>query len=135
MLPVLLSIPHGGTQVPEELRDRVCITALDLFDDSDAFTVDIYDLGSEVAMVVKADMARAFVDPNRAPDDRLPNNPDGVVKTATCLNQPIYLPGRGPDGALTGLLIERYHTPYHALLDKAAARVSGSRSTAIRCWR
>jgi formiminoglutamase len=115
-LPVLLSIPHGGTEVPEELRDRVCITAEDLFDDSDPFTREMYDLGPGVVQVVKADVARAFVDMNRSPDDRPPKNADGVVKTATCFNRPIYTPGREPDAALTERLIERYHAPYHERL-------------------
>ncbi len=122
MLPVLLSIPHGGTQIPEELRHRVCITPRGLFDDSDAFTVDIYDLGADVAHVVKADTARAFVDLNRSPNDRPPLNPDGVVKAATCFNRPIYLPGREPDTALTERLLKRYYDPYHAELAEVAAQ-------------
>ncbi len=121
MLPVFLSIPHGGTETPKELHDRICITPQDLFDDGDAFTADVYDLSGEVAGVVKAEIARAFVDLNRAPEDRPPQNPDGVVKTATCLNRPIYKPGREPDEALTALLIERYHGPYHARLEAAGA--------------
>ena len=121
MLPVLLSIPHGGTRIPEELRDRVCITPRDQFDDSDACTVDIYDLGEDVARVVTSDIARAFVDLNRAPDDRPPRNPDGVVKTATCFNRTIYRPGREPDDAVTQRLLDRYHTPYHAELAAAVA--------------
>jgi formiminoglutamase len=121
-LPVLLSIPHGGTEVPEELRDRVCITAEDLFDDSDPFTREIYDLGHDVAQVVKADVARAFVDMNRAPDDLPPTNPDGAVKTATCFKRPIYVQGREPDAALTERLIERYHARYHEQLATASGQ-------------
>jgi N-formylglutamate deformylase len=126
VLPILLSIPHGGTQIPNELEDRVCITPEDLFHDGDACTTDIYDLGEEVAGVIRAEVARAFVDLNRAPDDRPPRNPDGVVKAVTCFNRPIYVPGREPDDALTALLLERYHTPYHALLG-ACSRWPGIR--------
>ncbi len=118
--PILLSIPHGGKQIPAELSDRVCITPHDLFDDGDAFTADIYDLGSETPCVVKTGIARAFVDLNRAPDDRPPLNPDGVVKTATCLNRPIYIKGREPDDVLTERLLERYHAPFHAQIVEAA---------------
>jgi formiminoglutamase len=121
MLPILLSIPHGGTRAPEELGGRVCITSNDLFDDSDAFTLDIYDLDGDVARVVKTDIARAFVDLNRASDDRPPHNPDGVVKTATCFNRPIYIQGREPDEVLTERLLERYHEPYHARLADAVS--------------
>ncbi len=121
MLPVLLSIPHGGTAVPEELQGRVCITPRDLFDDSDPFTAEFFDLTGEVACMVKAEVARAFVDVNRAPTDRPPRNPDGVVKTATCLCRPIYLQGREPDDPLTERLLERYHAPYHGQLEESAS--------------
>lgn len=122
MLKVLLSIPHGGTEVPEELGDRVCLTHRDLFDDSDPFTAEIYDLAGDVAGVVKARIARAYVDLNRAPAERPPQSPDGVVKAATCLKRPIYRPGREPGQALTERLLRRYHAPYHAELAAAAAR-------------
>ncbi|MEA2109325.1 MAG: N-formylglutamate amidohydrolase, partial [Pseudomonadota bacterium] len=42
-LPFLISIPHGGTELPDELKSRVCITDNDLFDDSDSFTQEIYE--------------------------------------------------------------------------------------------
>jgi formiminoglutamase len=120
MLPVLLSIPHGGTQQPPELAGRVCLSKEELFDDSDAFTREIYDLGSEVVRVVRSEVARAFVDMNRAPDDRPPENPDGVVKSATCYGHRIYHEGAEPDDELVAELLERYYYPYHRALGRAA---------------
>ena len=43
-LPILLSIPHGGTQTPLELVGHLSITDRDLFDDSDPFVMELYDL-------------------------------------------------------------------------------------------
>jgi formiminoglutamase len=103
------------------LRERICITPHDLFDDGDACTLDIYDLGEAVARVVKTDIARAFVDMNRAPEERPPEHPDGVVKSATCLQRPIYKSCREPDDALIEMLIARYHAPYHARLVEAVS--------------
>ena len=74
--PVLLSIPHGGTQRPPELDDLLSITDADLFDDSDPFVIEIYDLGEKVEDVVKTNIARAFVDLNRSLQDLPPENPD-----------------------------------------------------------
>lgn len=118
MLPILVSVPHGGTETPPEVTDNVCITPAALFDDSDAFTREIYDVTAEVARVEKADIARAFVDLNRAPDNRPPANPDGVVKTVTCYDEPIY---RAPltDETAEELLM-RYYFPYHDRLREAA---------------
>jgi formiminoglutamase len=112
-LPVLLSIPHSGTEIPEELRDRVQLVPVDVWDDIDAFSRQVYDLGDRVAAVITTDVARTFVDPNRAPDDRPPDNPDGVVKSHTCYNRVIYKEGLEPDEALIELLLEKYYEPYH----------------------
>jgi formiminoglutamase len=120
VLPILLSIPHGGTAIPPEVRERVCLSEQDLFDDGDAFTQEIYDVGRSVVAVVKADVARAFVDLNRAPDDLPPANPDGVVKSHTCCGRSVYCPGRAPDGELIRELLKRYYHPYHDRLSDVA---------------
>ena len=84
-LPVLISIPHGGSQIPHQISDRVCITLKDQFEDGDALTQDIYGIKNKVLAFVEGNIARAFVDLNRDINDRPPKNPDGVVKSMTCL--------------------------------------------------
>lgn len=120
MLPILVSVPHGGTETPPELADRVIATPQDIFDDSDAATLDIYALEGEVAHFVTTPIARAFVDLNRAPDDRPPANPDGVVKSETCYGRPIYDPAKPLTDQDAKALLERYYFPYHARLEEAA---------------
>ncbi len=117
--PVLLSIPHGGTEVPAEIRDRVTISAKDQFEDSDAFTQGIYGLGNEVMVQVQSPVARAFVDMNRAEEDRPPQNPDGIVKTQTCHGKAVYLPGQELDDAWTQRLLDSYYFPYHRSITTA----------------
>lgn len=117
-LPTLISIPHGGAETPQEVADRVIASAADIFEDGDAFTREIYDLGDRVVHVQSAQIARAFVDLNRAEDDRPPRNPDGVVKTATCFDRPIY--SQPLDNSMTERLLTRYHRPYHRALEVVA---------------
>lgn len=93
---------------------------MDLFDDADACTREIYDLGSAVALVQKANVARAVVDLNRAPNDRPPRNPDGVVKTQTAYTKPVYFPDREPQAVAVNDLLARYYDPYHDALARAA---------------
>lgn len=121
MLPILISVPHGGTKTPPEIADRVCLSREDLFDDSDACTREICDFTEKVARVESADIARAFVDLNRSPTDRPPDDPDGVVKTVTCYRWPIYSQGQELTDELAELLLERYYYPYHSRLREAAA--------------
>ena len=112
-LPFLISIPHGGTNMPPELNGHVIITPHDLFDDSDTFTREIYDVGDAVIKVLKTDIARAYVDLSRAPQQMPPEFPDGLIKSSTCLLKPIYAPDKHPDKILRKLLIAKYYRPYH----------------------
>ncbi len=118
-LPILLSIPHGGTRRPAELEGHLSITNKDLFDDSDPFVVELYDLGDKVERVIKTDIARAFVDLNRSLQDMPPDNPDGLIKSKTCYDKPIYTNGKEPDDSLKTMLIEMYYNPYHQSIQKS----------------
>ncbi|MEE4310326.1 MAG: N-formylglutamate amidohydrolase [candidate division KSB1 bacterium] len=117
-LPFLISIPHGGTEVPPEILDDVCIAPQDLFDDSDAFTQEIFNVEDIVVCQVVTPIARAFVDVSRSMDKKPPEFSDGLIKSATCYNKPIYKTGRQPGKKLVNLLIEEYYKPYHEELNK-----------------
>ena len=121
-LPFLISVPHGGDACPPEIAEHTELLAHDVFEDSDAFTNRIYDVTDRVAHIEIASIARAYVDLNRAPDDLPPANPDGVVKSATDQDVPVYAAGHQPGPALIGTLLARYHAPYHAALSTGASR-------------
>ena len=48
--PVLISIPHGGWKVPEELADIWALSAGDAFHDGDPITARIYDFSDRVSV-------------------------------------------------------------------------------------
>jgi N-formylglutamate deformylase len=112
-LPVLISIPHGGTQTPAELEDRLLIGEKGIFEDTDPFTQQIYDLGEKAKYVVKAAIARAFVDPSRSVSDLPPDNPDGVVKSHTCFGKIIYKHDLQPTKSEIRSLLDKYYHPFH----------------------
>jgi N-formylglutamate amidohydrolase len=115
-LPLLLSVPHAGMTIPPEVTHLNLLTEDEIVADGDEGAAEIYSLESEVAAFVTTDVARAFVDMNRAEDDR---RKDGVVKTHTCWDVPIY---REPlsDTIVEGLL-RRYYRPYHRKLSALAS--------------
>lgn len=117
-LPVLLSIPHGGMEMPLELKDHCCITRKDLFEDIDAFVQEIYNINESVECVITSNIARTFVDLNRSLQDLPPKNPDGLIKSCTCYEKSIYYKGKEPDQLTVQQLIQKYYLPYHRQIQK-----------------
>ena len=118
-LPVLLSVPHGGVAVPPEVAGVNLLSHAEIAEDGDKGAAGIYgECRDGVLHHVEAEVARAFVDLNRARDDF---SRDGVIKTHTCWNVPVY--SSPPDAALRKTLLERYYEPYHARLAALAGEV------------
>lgn len=115
-LPLIISVPHAGLAVPQEARDYCALTPEQILADSDEGAGEIYDLKSEVAVHITTDVARAVVDMNRSEDDR---GRDGIVKTHTCYNTPVYRKPVPED--VVEVLLERYYRPYHRRLSESAA--------------
>lgn len=111
--PVLLSIPHGGDQIPPELEDHVVISKQAMLADSDAYTREIYSIKDDVAFVVETMIARVFVDLNRASTDLPPANPDGIIKSQSCHGAQVYRDEIWNDQPLVNTLLEKYYHPYH----------------------
>lgn len=116
-LPLLISLPHAGTHVPEEVSSYCRLSRQEVVEDGDEGAAEIYSIGSEVQEFVTTEVARAVVDMNRAEDDR---RADGVVKTHTCWGVPVYR--EFPPVEIIESLIAKYHRRYHAELTRLATR-------------
>jgi formiminoglutamase len=111
-LPLLISVPHAGLGIPPEVSHLNRLSAREIAEDGDAGSREIYGcLQTRAAHYLTTEIARAFVDLNRAEDDV---RKDGVVKTHTCWGVPIY--SEPLTAALTEALLRRYHRPYHRAL-------------------
>jgi N-formylglutamate deformylase len=131
--PVLISVPHAGTEVPPELEGRIDIGPDEIFDECDAFAREIYGAADCARFVLDTAVARTFVDLNRAEDDLPPANPDGAVKSHTSYNRAIYRAGHEPDAALVERLLERYHRPYHRTIQAILADQGAGLELALDC--
>jgi len=120
--PILVSVPHGGWRVAEELNEIWTLSVKDAFHDGDPLTAQIYDFTDRVSVQLVMEYYRAVIDLNRAPDDIAPKNPDGVVKSHTCYNVEVYKPDCLPDEELKQALLDRYYHPYHRELARATKR-------------
>ena len=112
-LPLLISVPHAGLTVPPEVADRCRLARDEIVADGDEGAAEIYSFRDAVARFVTTDVARAVVDQNRGPDDV---RKDGVVKTHTCWDVPIW---RAPlEADVVRGLLDAYWRPYHAELSR-----------------
>ena len=110
-LPILLSVPHTGLLVPPEAEPYCRLSKAEIIADGDEGAAEIYALEGGVAQFEMTDIARAIVDLNRAEDDF---TQDGVVKTHTCWDVPVYDPF--PPDKVVQTLLARYYRPYHERL-------------------
>lgn len=125
-LPVVISVPHAGVRVPDEVADNCMLSPQEIAEDGDAGAAAIYSIADEVGAFVTTDVARAVVDMNRSRDDR---RADGVVKTRTCWDVPVYRrPLREPE---IERLLDACHAPYHRRLSELGA--SGQWLLGIDC--
>ena len=117
-LPILISVPHAGFEIPSEVKTHNLLTQEEIICDGDEGASEIYAIESHVQAYVTTDIARAFVDVNRSANDR---GQDGVVKTHTCWDVPIYI-GQLPED-LMQTMIRKYYQPYHEKLTYFASDV------------
>ncbi|GJL70856.1 MAG: N-formylglutamate deformylase [Nitrosomonas sp.] len=115
-LPLLISVPHAGLRVPQEVEDLCVLSEDDIVKDGDEHAAAIYyPLKQNVAEFLTTDIARAIVDLNRAEDDF---RKDGVIKTHTCWNVSVYR--EFPSAEMIKVLLAKYHRPYHDRLKSLA---------------
>ncbi|HLS68766.1 MAG TPA: N-formylglutamate deformylase [Kiloniellales bacterium] len=114
--PLLVSMPHVGTQVPQELAARMTPEALRL-PDTDWHLEELYDFLEELgAHVIVATQSRYLVDLNRDPAGR-PLYPGAsnteLCPTSTFGEAPIYKDSAAPTAAEVAERRRRWWQPYH----------------------
>jgi formiminoglutamase len=120
--PILISVPHGGWKVADEIKHIWALSPQDAFHDGDPYTSQIYNFSDRVSVQLIMEYYRAVVDLNRQPDDIAPQNPDGVIKSHTCYNVEVYKSGCFPDEQLKNELLQKYYFPYHQHLQECLKR-------------
>ena len=124
--PLLVSLPHDGTAVPEALAARMTPAARAV-PDTDWFVSRLYAFARELgASVLVPRYSRYVVDLNRPPDDvsLYPGqNTTGLCPAVRFDGEPVYLPGQAPDADEVQARVEAYWRPYHVALAEELARL------------
>ena len=124
--PLLVSIPHMGTEIPEKLRADYVPRALEL-EDTDWHLDRLYAFAHELgASVLQPTVSRYVIDLNRPPDDT-PMYP-GASNTELCPSRfftgdPLYREGFALSADDKAVRRGAFWTPYHHALQDEIARL------------
>jgi N-formylglutamate deformylase len=123
-VPILLSVPHCGTSIPQELIHEFDEEHLNQLDDTDFYVDKLYDFAPAMGItVISSVFHRWVIDLNRDPESR-PLYADGRIITSLCPTtdfngQPIYVDKRTEISKTeTESRKQEYFWPYHNKLQE-----------------
>ena len=125
-VPLLVSMPHIGTEIPAQLQAGYTARALQV-EDTDWHLAQLYDfLPAMGASVLQPRYSRYVIDLNRPPDD-VPMYP-GASNTELCptrffTGDALYLEDCAPDVAARAQRRSDYWQPYHGALSRELQRL------------
>ena len=133
-LPLLISLPHDGTQLPGAIAERMHAGARRV-PDTDWHVSRLYAFARELgASILVPRFSRYVVDLNRPPDDASlypGQNTTGLCPGVQFSGAPIYLPGQEPSPQEISGRVETYWRPYHAALAAELARIKAVHGRAV----
>jgi N-formylglutamate deformylase len=125
-LPLLVSFPHSGTDVPPPLEERMTDAGRRL-PDTDWFLPRLYDFEPvRSASQIKADFSRYVIDPNRPPDGEnlYPGRPTPeLCPLHTFAGEPIWRPGLEPDAGEIDRRRKHFWNPWHTAIREELERL------------
>lgn len=132
--PLLVSVPHDGTVVPDEIAMRLTPEARRV-PDTDWHVARLYAFVRELgASMIVPRHSRYVIDLNRGEDDvsLYPGqNTTGLCPIVCFSGDPVYLPGQGPTEDEVRARIERYWRPYHLALREELERIHAAHGRVV----
>ncbi|MFP6560502.1 N-formylglutamate deformylase [Paraburkholderia sp. B3] len=132
--PLLISIPHLGTRIPDALRDQYTDIALTVAD-TDWHLDRLYAFAKELgATILGARVSRYVIDLNRPPNDESlypGQTTTSLCPTETFRGEPIYREGCAPDAAERERRVATYWQPYHDTLRAELQRLRAQHANVL----
>ena len=133
-LPLIVSMPHTGTDMPPEIEAEFVSPWL-ARKDADWWVERLYDFASEMgATVVRTAISRSVIDVNRDPSGRSlypGQSTTELCPTTTFDGEPLYRAGRGLPDAEIARRRETFFEPYHRVLRNEIERLAERHGKAI----
>jgi N-formylglutamate deformylase len=124
--PLLISIPHLGSEIPESLRANYTDVALTVAD-TDWHLDRLYSFASKLdATVLLAKVSRYVIDLNRPPSDESlypGQTTTGLCPDQTFRGEPVYQEGRRPDVHERNRRLNTYWRSYHQAIEDEVSRL------------
>jgi N-formylglutamate deformylase len=132
--PLLISIPHAGTQIPADIAASMTPIAREV-DDTDWHLERLYAFAVEMgASILVPANSRYVIDLNRPPDgaNLYPGrDTTGLCPVDTFNSEPLYPAGAAPSEAQIAECREKYWRPYHDALAGELARLKAAHGKAL----
>lgn len=132
--PLLVSLPHCGTEIPTDQRGRYVERAF-ATEDTDWYLDRLFGFVREMgASLIVPRYSRFLIDLNR-PSDNQPMYP-GQNNTELCptrffTGEALYLEGQAPDEAEIRRRVQAYWQPYHGALRDELASIRSQHGHAV----
>ncbi len=133
-VPLIVSFPHTGTELPDALAAQFVSPWL-ARRDADWWVHELYAFAQQMgATTVRTAVSRSVIDVNRDPSGTSlypGQNTTGLCPLTTFDNQPLYRDGHGPDEAEIARRRDTWFAPYHAALAAEIARLRALHGTVV----
>ena len=133
-LPMLVSMPHAGVDIPDEVADKLAPCAAARAD-TDWHLPELYGFLEEMGIsTISARWSRYLIDLNRPPENT--NLYPGLDTTGLCPldtfgRERLYKEGMEPDAGEVQRRLDRYWRPYHEQLGAELERLKAEHGRVV----
>lgn len=122
-VPILISVPHAGTQFPTEIKHHYKKRMRKHLDDTDWYVHKLYEFAPSLGItIIKANLSRWVIDLNRDPENTPLYNDNRLITSITpttdFYGNPIYISSSlQPDPTEIHRRLDLYYWPYYRQIE------------------